>query len=219
MSVIHKRWVIDGEEFELDADKGESIVVDGNDLAERKRKLLAGADAVLALPGGVGTLDELMDVACLKQLGFVSSGLPICLVNTAGYYDGLLAQLTAGQANGLIYKDPGTIIHAEETAAKALAYAARLAAPPPVPEKACSSRDTKSVFKVVKALAMLPIILMCYTWLFYKTINLLMHFGGEVSDLDPEGQNAETLPFLTTRGTGEFFGLIALLLIACKNLK
>jgi len=46
-------------------------------LAERKRKLLEGADCIVSLPGGIGTLDEIMDAACLKQLGFIE--VPACL--------------------------------------------------------------------------------------------------------------------------------------------
>lgn len=68
-TVIHRRWVVDGEDF--DNASGESLVVDGNDLSERKRKMIEGASCVIVLPGGLGTLDELMDVACLKQLGFI----------------------------------------------------------------------------------------------------------------------------------------------------
>ena len=51
--VIHSMWI--GEKG-LD----ELIVEDGVDLTERKRKLLDDADVIVALPGGVGTLDERM---------------------------------------------------------------------------------------------------------------------------------------------------------------
>jgi len=71
--------------------------------------------------------------------------------------------------------------------------------------------EEKSVFKVVKALAMLPVILACYTGLFFLTVNILMNFGGEVSDT---AAGSTTLPWPV-----EFFGLIAILLLACKNLK
>jgi uncharacterized protein (TIGR00730 family) len=55
-----------------------------NDMHERKRKLIENTDAVIALPGGVGTLEELSEVICLKQLGKFSK--PILLLNTDGFY-------------------------------------------------------------------------------------------------------------------------------------
>ena len=52
--VIHSMWI--GEEDAKGLD--ELFVVGGTDLTERKRKLLDDADVLVALPGGVGTLDE-----------------------------------------------------------------------------------------------------------------------------------------------------------------
>ncbi|MDR2802133.1 MAG: TIGR00730 family Rossman fold protein [Prevotellaceae bacterium] len=56
---------------------------------ERKALMIAGADAVVALPGGSGTLEELMEVITLKRLGQFTK--PIVIVNTNGFYDPLLA--------------------------------------------------------------------------------------------------------------------------------
>src|SRR4249920_1787268 len=61
------------------------------DMRERKHKLLAGSDAVIALPGGCGTLEELFEAITLKRLGLYFS--PIVLVNTAGFYTPLQAFL------------------------------------------------------------------------------------------------------------------------------
>lgn len=58
------------------------------DLRERKKRMIANIDAVIALPGGVGTLEELLEVITLKQLGLFSK--PIIIVNTNGFYDSLL---------------------------------------------------------------------------------------------------------------------------------
>ena len=54
------------------------------DMAERKKHMFALADAVVALPGGVGTLEELTEAITLKQLGLFS-GL-IIILNTLNYY-------------------------------------------------------------------------------------------------------------------------------------
>src|SRR5207342_3437492 len=54
------------------------------DMRERKHKLLTGSDAVVALPGGCGTLEELFEAITLKRLGLYFS--PIILLDTAGFY-------------------------------------------------------------------------------------------------------------------------------------
>ncbi|MBX2846447.1 MAG: TIGR00730 family Rossman fold protein [Saprospiraceae bacterium] len=56
-------------------------------MEERKRILLQKADAVLALPGGVGTLDELFEALTLKRLGKFDK--PIYVLNQSGFYDEL----------------------------------------------------------------------------------------------------------------------------------
>jgi len=55
------------------------------DMRERKHRLLADSDAVVALPGGCGTLEELFEAITLKRLGLYFK--PIVLLNTRGYYD------------------------------------------------------------------------------------------------------------------------------------
>jgi uncharacterized protein (TIGR00730 family) len=58
------------------------------DMHERKKKLVENTDAVIALPGGTGTLEELMEVLALKRLGKYLK--PIILLNTDGFYDQLI---------------------------------------------------------------------------------------------------------------------------------
>lgn len=60
-------------------------------MAERKQKMLEGSDAVVALPGGSGTFEELFEVLTLKRLGLFLG--PVVLVNTRGYYDRLIQAL------------------------------------------------------------------------------------------------------------------------------
>ena len=54
------------------------------DMRERKHRLLTGSDAVVALPGGCGTLEELFEAITLKRLGIYFN--PILLLNTRGFY-------------------------------------------------------------------------------------------------------------------------------------
>ena len=54
------------------------------DMRERKHKLLTGSDAVVALPGGCGTLEELFEAITLKRLGIYFN--PIILLNTRDYW-------------------------------------------------------------------------------------------------------------------------------------
>ena len=67
----------------------ELCVVD--DMRERKHRMLKGADAVVALPGGCGTLEELFEAMTLKRLGQYLG--PIILVNTRRFYDRIVDAL------------------------------------------------------------------------------------------------------------------------------
>ena len=61
------------------------------DMAERKEQLIRHADAVIAFPGGLGTLEELAQTLSMVNLGQIS---PKCIVyNVGGYYDDLRALL------------------------------------------------------------------------------------------------------------------------------
>lgn len=57
---------------------------------KRKELMVQGSAGILALPGGTGTLEELFEVMSLKKLGQYRH--PIVVLNTNGYYDGLLQQ-------------------------------------------------------------------------------------------------------------------------------
>jgi uncharacterized protein (TIGR00730 family) len=56
---------------------------------ERKKVMIMNADAVVTLPGGAGSLDELFEVLTWRQLGLHAK--PVFLLNTGGYWDPLLA--------------------------------------------------------------------------------------------------------------------------------
>lgn len=57
------------------------------DMRERKHRLLTGSDAVVAMAGGFGTLEELFEALSLKRLGLYLN--PVILLNTAGFYQPL----------------------------------------------------------------------------------------------------------------------------------
>lgn len=61
------------------------------DMHARKETIVAMADATIALPGGVGTLEELMEIITWKQLGLYAH--PIVMLNTRGYFNPLLEML------------------------------------------------------------------------------------------------------------------------------
>ena len=67
---------------------GLSDMIITSGMSERKNKMFALCDAVVALPGGVGTLEELTEAITLKQLSLFDG--PIIILNTLGYYNSLL---------------------------------------------------------------------------------------------------------------------------------
>ena len=58
------------------------------DMGERKKMMFSMADAIVALPGGVGTLEELTEAMTLKQLGIYKG--PIIILNTMDFYKSLI---------------------------------------------------------------------------------------------------------------------------------
>jgi uncharacterized protein (TIGR00730 family) len=75
---------------------------------ERKQRMADLADAFVALPGGLGTLDELFEIATWQQLGMHQK--PVVLVNVGGYYDHLLAFLNHAQDQGLLQPQNRAIV-------------------------------------------------------------------------------------------------------------
>ena len=67
---------------------------------ERKAMMAERSDAFLALPGGIGTFEELFEVWTWRQLGYHDK--PLGLLNVAGYYDGLLGFLETSVASGFM---------------------------------------------------------------------------------------------------------------------
>lgn len=90
---------------------------------ERKARIHELSDAILVLPGGFGTLDELMEALTWAQIGLIAK--PIVLINTANYWDGLLAFIDTAVTNGFIEARNRALLRVAANAADALAMAAR----------------------------------------------------------------------------------------------
>lgn len=71
---------------------------------ERKERMISAADAFLALPGGFGTLDELLEVLTLRQLGYHDK--PVLLVDAEGFWQRCLALFEHVIESG--FADPST---------------------------------------------------------------------------------------------------------------
>lgn len=71
-------------------------------MQSRKVSLIEKGGACVALPGGIGTLDELTEVLCMNQIGVTDK--PVGLLNVDGYFDGFLAQLRRAVADGMLPK-------------------------------------------------------------------------------------------------------------------
>ena len=80
----------------------ELLVVD--DMHVRKRTIYERCDAAIILPGGFGTLDELFEILTWNQLAIHDK--KIFLLNTAGFYDKLLAHMHTMQEEGFLYSEP-----------------------------------------------------------------------------------------------------------------
>ncbi len=67
---------------------------------QRKKMMAEQADCFLALPGGIGTFEELFEVWTWRQLGYHDK--PVGLLNVRGYYDALLNFMDQAVADGFI---------------------------------------------------------------------------------------------------------------------
>lgn len=67
---------------------------------ERKMLMADHSDAFLALPGGIGTMEEIFEMWSWQQLGYHDK--PVGLLNVAGYYDALVAFIDEGLARAFI---------------------------------------------------------------------------------------------------------------------
>ncbi len=89
------------------------------DMRSRKRGLAEAGDAYVALPGGHGTMEELMEMISFKQLGFHDR--PVVVLNSEGYYDPLLQMIDRGFEQGFIHPQFRDLFQAAATPAEVLA--------------------------------------------------------------------------------------------------
>jgi uncharacterized protein (TIGR00730 family) len=88
---------------------------------QRKARMVALADAFLILPGGYGTLDETLEIITWSQLRLHAK--PCILINTAGYWNGLLAFLDSTVAAGFLKPENRALLLVARNAAEALRMA------------------------------------------------------------------------------------------------
>lgn len=93
---ITPRLMVDEGIADLQCD--ELIVTDT--MRDRKALLEQRGDAFIALPGGLGTFEEIFEIIVARSLGYHAK--PIVLLNINGYYDPMLAMLEHGIAQGFI---------------------------------------------------------------------------------------------------------------------
>jgi uncharacterized protein (TIGR00730 family) len=89
---------------------------------QRKARMVALADAFLILPGGYGTLDEMLEIVTWSQLRMHAK--PCILINTAHYWDGFLAFLDSTVTAGFLRTENRRLLLVAATAADAVAMVA-----------------------------------------------------------------------------------------------
>lgn len=90
----------------------ETVITSG--MAERKDAMRQRADAFVALPGGIGTWEEVLEVLALKKLGQLDR--PIVIANVRGYFDPLLEQIQRSLDEGFSPPDVARLFGVARTA-------------------------------------------------------------------------------------------------------
>lgn len=93
------------------------------DLGERKAMLLERSDALVVMVGGLGTLDEATEILELRKHGRHTKR--VVLLDTAGFYDGLVTQLRRMEHDGFLPVPLDDLVYVTDDPAAALAHAAR----------------------------------------------------------------------------------------------
>lgn len=114
-------------------DPASTSTVVTSDMHERKRAMASAARGVVALPGGVGTFEELSEIITWRQLGLFHGN--IVVLNVARYYDNFLAQIDAAVDAGFLPPGHRRLFAVTENPAVAVALAAAKAEDPVLERK------------------------------------------------------------------------------------
>ena len=91
------------------------------DMHSRKELMASLSSAVIAMPGGVGTLEELLEIITWRQLGLYQGN--VVILNTAGYFDPLLAMLGRSISQHFMNPDHATLWMVADTPRQAVSLA------------------------------------------------------------------------------------------------
>lgn len=89
-------------------------------LGDRKAKLLERSDAIVVLPGGIGTLDEITEVLELKKHSLHNKA--VVFLNTDGFYSGLKTQLERMDSEGFLPRALSELLFFAHTPQEAMGY-------------------------------------------------------------------------------------------------
>ncbi|MDD7251557.1 MAG: TIGR00730 family Rossman fold protein [Prevotellaceae bacterium] len=98
--------------------KGLTQLLITKDMASRKDTMRRMSDGIIALPGGCGTMEELMETITAKQLGLYTH--PIVALNTAGFYDPVRQWLERSVREGFMRQEHASLISFADTVEEAL---------------------------------------------------------------------------------------------------
>lgn len=98
--------------------RGLTEMIEVENMHQRKQRMADLSDAVIALPGGCGTLEELLEVITWKQLGLYLN--PIVILNTNGFFDPLLEMLQRAVDQNFMRPQHSGIWHVASTPQEAL---------------------------------------------------------------------------------------------------
>jgi hypothetical protein len=111
---------ISSVEFEKNLRPGLSESYICTSIGERKKLFLQKSDVIVVLPGGAGTLDEVADAIEQKKIGNHSK--PIVLLNSEGFWDGLITQYTRMYNDGFWSMKPTELFIADADPGRVLEY-------------------------------------------------------------------------------------------------
>ena len=97
---------------------GLTELIEVESMHERKQKMANLSDGIIALPGGCGTLEELLEIITWKQLGLYLN--PVVILNTNGFFDPLLAMLQRAMDENFMRQQHGAIWHVASTPQEAV---------------------------------------------------------------------------------------------------